>query len=126
MALPPDFPDFSDENVALAVMREFVTKGTDAALIRRLYETQCADSVGNWYYRPYFAAMRALKSNPRWLESGDGAKFRDLDHALAALAEDQASQDATLELIVPPHLGFPSIVRQTQAFSGSVRTVVVF
>ncbi len=126
MPLPPDFPDYSDEGIALEVIREYVTKGGDDALTRRLYETQCADGVGKWYYRPYFAAMRALKANPRWLESGEGAKFRDLDHALAALAEDQASQDATLGLIVPPNLALPSLGRQTRAFSGSVPTVVIF
>jgi hypothetical protein len=104
MALPPDYPDYTAEDVALATMREYVTKGTDEQLMRRLNETPCQDESGGWYYRPYFAAMRALASNPRWLESGEGAKFRDLDHALSTLASDQAAQDATLGLIVPAHL----------------------
>jgi hypothetical protein len=104
-------------------MREYVTKGTDDQLMRRLNETPCQDADGTWYYRPYFAAMRALASNPRWLESGEGAKFRDLAHALSTLAADQAAQDATLELIVPAHLAplRTPLEAATQPYSGPVR-----
>lgn len=125
MALPPDFPDYTVETVALETMREFVAKGTDTQLTRRLYETQCQNAAGAWFYRPYFAAMRTLGSNPRWLESGAGAQFRDLDHALSTLANEQAAQDATLSLIVPPHLD--PLVSSSEAsewvYSGPVRAV---
>lgn len=108
MALPDNYPDFASEDVALGIVRRYVKKGTDDELLEQLYETQAQDAEGAWFYRPYYVAFLALKSNPRWLVKGQSGRangeWRDLSHALEALVSRQASQDATLGLIVPDSL----------------------
>ena len=108
MPLPPNYPDFSDETVALGIVRRYVSKGEDEELLEQLYETQAQDADGVWFYRPYFVAYFALKADPERLVRGQAGplvgEFRDLSHALEALASRQAQQDATLGLIVPEHL----------------------
>jgi hypothetical protein len=108
MPLPPSYPDFQDESVALGIVRRYVKKGSDDELIEQLNETMAQDAEGDWFYRPYYVAYLALKSNPRWLIKGQSGRangeWRDLSHALEALTSRQASQDATLGLIVPDSL----------------------
>lgn len=119
--LPPDYPDYADIDVALEAVREFVVKATDEQLERRLNETQAQDAEGRWYFLPYLVAYRALKSQPRWLNKGDGAEFRDLKEALAGLAEDHAAQVETLGLTVSAVL---TLNAGSNSGSSSVPTVV--
>ncbi len=113
--LPPDYPDYTDSDVAAEAVREFVTALTNAQLERRLNETQVLGVDGVWYFLPYLVAYRTLKSNPRWLNSGEGATFRDLSEALEGLAEEHAAQVARLDLTDPEHaqLGAPEPVLES-------------
>jgi len=105
VALTDLLPNLTDQNVALDVALRAIRKGREEApaLTDRLITTAVGKG-SEVYYRPYAAARLWLAAHPRWLTEGEGAKWRDLDHALSSLAEEQAMLDGALGLSIPLHL----------------------